>query len=498
MPAATRPPPKILFRADGNAHNGSGHLRRCLTLAAALRDRGSICSFICRAAPFNFNHLVIDAGFPLLELPGTETFDQQVDIAQVLALVQGEALFDVIVVDHYEISDCWESVARHIGHRIVAIDDLFDRTHDCDVLIDVAPGDATRYADRVPDDCVTLLGPRYAMLRAEFRQFRAAQPRSTCAIARVMISFGGVDAENLTGIAVKAIRNVLPDAAIDAVFTTVSAHRSALEQLAAKDPRLSVHVDADNMAELMQSSDIAIGAGGSTSWERACVGLPSVVIKTAENQGQTVNALVDMGCAIAVSRGPRFSQELGDIVTVLSATPALRRMMSRSGLSVVDGRGVDRVANAILPPMLVLRVAEENDARTIWQWRNAPQVRATAMNAAEIPWDGHLQWFTERIANPKNVILIGEQDGTGIGVVRFDLDNECAYVSIFLAPDTAGQGFGRALLRAGELWMTKHHPEIQRFQATVRPENIESIALFRGENYSARAISFERDLTRES
>ena len=480
----------ILFRADGDTAIGSGHLRRCLALADRLRQWGYECLFACRAPAQSFNGLVREAGFGLVELSGP--FDPARDAAETIAAIESRAPFAAVVVDHYRLDAAWERKARAIAPRIAVIDDLADRLHDCDLLIDVAPGNAARYDALVPADCRKLLGPRYALLRPEFARLRNDAHERRGNVDRILISFGGVDADNLTGDAVTAIRAALPDVAIDVVLTSLSPHREALQRRADADARLSLHIDAANMAELMASADLAIGAGGSTSWERACLGLPSIVAVIAENQRATARALEDYGCAVALAVDPGFAAELQRVVAWLSARPALLRLMSAAGAAAVDGRGVARVAAAIAPPEVTVRPVAADEARKVWEWRNAPEIRATAVDSAEIPWEDHSAWFARRIADPQTVMLIGTMQGSEAGFLRFDLAGDMATVSIFLAPGQAGRGAGHALLQAGEQWLIARHPGIRRFHADVRPENGASIALFRGADYSPRLSSFER------
>lgn len=490
MTDGSRATASILFRADGDAAIGSGHLRRCLALADRLREWGYECLFVCRASAQSFNGLVRIAGFGLIELPGP--FDAARDAEEMIAALAGHGRFTALVVDHYRIDAAWEHRTRAIASRIAVIDDLADRRHNCDLLLDVAPGDAARYDALVPADCRKLLGPHYALLRPEFARRRSEGLARSRTVVRMLVSFGGVDTDNLTGDAVAAIRAVLPDVAIDAVLTSLSPHRDRLQRQADEDAKLSLHIDATNMSELMAAADLAIGAGGSTSWERACLGLPSIVAVIAENQRETARALEDYGCAVALPVGPDFGIELQRLVTWLSSCPALLRLMSGAGAAVVDGRGVARVAAAIAPPEVAVRPVEADEARKVWEWRNASEIRATAVDPAEIPWDDHSAWFARRIADPQTLMLIGAARGREIGFVRFDLAGETATVSIFLAPGHAGRAMGRALLQAGERWVVARHPAVERFHADVRPENGTSIALFRGAGYCPRLLSFER------
>ena len=484
-------PGLILIRADGDAVIGSGHLRRCLAVADRLRADGYECLFVCRGGRETFNGLVREAGFEVVELDG-DAWGPRQDAERTLDAVSGRRAPVAAVVDHYGLGADWEGRIRAIAPRIIVIDDLADRPHDCDVLVDVAPGDPARYDGLAPPGCLRLLGPSYALLRPEFADRAPQAHERPGAVDRVLVSFGGVDTDNLTGRAIAAIREVRPDVSIDAVLTRLSPHLDALRGMARRDARLTLHIDAANMAELMATADLAVGAGGSTSWERACLGLPSIVAVIAENQAATTRALEAEGCAVAVSAGPDFEAGLQGCVQWLSAQPGILRLMSGAGTRLVDGRGASRVAGAIASPAMTVRPATEDDAGTVWTWRNAPEIRATATNPAEIDWEDHHAWFSRQVEAPGTAMLIGMIAGAGVGVVRFDLDGDVATVSIFLAPGLQGGGRGRALLQAGERWVGEHHPAIRRFRADVRAENAASVALFQGAGYSPRLLSFER------
>lgn len=483
---------RILFRADGDDRIGSGHLRRCISLATRLREWGADCRFACRQAEKSFNVLVSDAGFPLVELPATARVKQAVDAEQTIAATSSLGAFDAVVVDHYELGQSWERALRSIAARMVAIDDLADRLHDCDLLIDPAPGDSHRYVSLVPTHCTTLLGPDYAMLRQEFRLGRQRRSDRFDEIKRVLVSFGGVDPDNLTGSAVAAARRALPHAQLDVVATHLFCHLPVLSSIVQQYARVKLHVDAGNMAELMQVADIAIGAGGTTSWERACLGLPSLVVVAAANQQATADALTRLGCALPVPAGPRLENELATALQALSSSSALLRLMSVAAQQAVDGRGIDRVARAIMPTAVEMRPARDSDARLVWQWRNSPEIRATSADSSEILWDDHRAWFARKLDDPQTLMLLAEHAGEAVGFVRFDLVQDRAMVSIFLAPGFAGRGFGLAALQGGESWLRAHNPEIRAFYADVRPENHASIALFESAGYGRRLLHFER------
>lgn len=478
---------RIVFRVDASAAIGLGHLRRCLTLAELFRERGHEVLFVCRALADNLNDDVRSAGFALAELGSDD------DAAETLAVL-GHAPVAAIVVDHYGLDAEWERAMRPLGARMIAIDDLADRPHDIDVLIDVTPGEdhARAYDGLLPEGCLRLTGPGFAMLRPEFR---AAPPLRDGTIGRVLVSFGAVDAEDRCGAAYEAVRAALgADVEIDVVLSRIAPHREALEQRAAADAGLKVHVDTPAMAELMRAADVAIGAGGTTSWERARLGLPTLVAAIAANQRESVAALEALGCAIRIDAGAQFAGEIGQALGFLRDRPAIVRLIGEAAARLVDGRGAERVAQAIAPSTPKLRRAEAGDARDLWEWRNAEPVRLASKNKDPIPWEAHEAWFAERLGDPKSAMLIGEERGRPVGVIRFEIDGASAEVSVYLAPGRSGRGHGPALLRAGEDWLRRERPEVERIVAEILPGNRASVAAFEGADYEPRMLKYERKL----
>lgn len=485
------PSKRILFRADGDVVIASGHLRRCLTLADQLRVWGYECLFACRASSTSFNYLIRQQDFPIVEL-ADGNWNPAEDAAALIAAFEEDEHFKAVVVDHYGLDAEWERRIRAIASRVVVIDDLAHRRHDCDLLVDAAPGDIARYDGYLPSYCSKLLGPNYALLRPEFARLRGALPLRSGVVSRIFISFGGVDSQNLTGKTIAAIRSLCPLIGIDAVLTSLSPHCDLLRSYAQDDAHLSLHIDTPDIANLMAQADLAIGAGGSTSWERACLGLPSIIAVIADNQRATALSLEEYGCAIAVPAGPNFEAELRNLIEWLLPRPVLLRLMSAAGKALGDGRGATRVAQAIVQRTIVVRPVCAHDAKKVWEWRNAPEVRATAIDPSEISWENHRVWFTGRLTDPKTVMLIGVEQDDEVGFIRFDLDRDIATISIFLAPGYEGHGIGGALLRAGEQWVSAHHANICRFHADVRHGNGASVALFRRAGYRPTLSSFER------
>ena len=342
--------PRILFLADAGPDVGGGHVMRCLTLARALVERGATCAFVesRSAAP-----ILRRFGWPaqtLLAMTGAEDLDGLIAYAQAFA-----DLFeaDAVVVDHYGAGASEEWRLRPGKRRVVVIDDLADRAHDCTLLID--PGYGRRpdaYAGLAPSFAKVLAGPDYALVRPEFAQ---ARPRALSRrarhdpVRRVLVSFGLTDVGAVTGRVVEALAGRLGDERLDAVLGPGAPSLEALDGLARRDRRVRLHVDVQDMVTLTADTDIAVGAGGSSVWERACLGLPTITVVLADNQAAMARRLAQAGAAIALDvRDPDFEAQLAAAWTRLIDDRQLRWDLSQRSSELCDGRGAERVAEAVL------------------------------------------------------------------------------------------------------------------------------------------------------
>jgi UDP-2,4-diacetamido-2,4,6-trideoxy-beta-L-altropyranose hydrolase len=264
-----------------------------------------------------------------------------------------------LVVDHYALEAGWERASRTCASRLLVIDDLADRAHDCDVLIDQNVGrKALDYTGQVPHDCDVLAGPAFALLRAQFVKERAAslQRRRAATLKRLLISMGGMDTSDVTSAVLGGLNiceGLAPSLEIVIAMGSHSPALAKVQQTARALPWCTkVLVDVDDMASLMRDSDLAIGAAGSTALERCCVGLPSIVVALAPNQERILQSLQDAGAVIAVNppSGPdgdgSFKAALAQAVAVTRTPWQLRELSDRSA-ALVDGLGTERVADAM-------------------------------------------------------------------------------------------------------------------------------------------------------
>lgn len=359
-------PDSVIFRADASLTMGAGHVMRCLTLADGLKARGPECVFICREHPGNLLDMIRARGFAAHALPMGGEGDsvegspahaawlgatREADAEQCLALLDGRAI-DWLVVDHYALDARWERRLRPACRKLMVIDDLADRPHDCDLLLDQNLGRRPEdYADRVPGHCRILAGPVYALLRPEFaalREYSLAR-RAAPRLERLLISLGGVDKDNVTGRVLEALKDcVLTDGLrITVVMGARAPWIEEVRSLARGMPwATEVRVDVNDMAGLMADSDLAIGAAGGTAWERACLGLPCLLLVLADNQRPGAEALGVAGGVIPLDGGPALAGELR-LALERFLDPARLRDMGIAISRVADGLGVGRVVRAM-------------------------------------------------------------------------------------------------------------------------------------------------------
>jgi UDP-2,4-diacetamido-2,4,6-trideoxy-beta-L-altropyranose hydrolase len=344
------PARRILFFADAGPEVGGGHVMRCLTLARALTARGAECAFVesRSAAP-----ILRRFGWPaqtLLAMVGAGDLPVLVTFAREFA-ERFEA--DAVVFDHYGAGAGEENALREGGRRIVVIDDLADRAHASDLLLD--PGYGRRpeaYQGLVPEGSILLTGPAYALVRPEFAAARAralSRRAKHEPVRRALVSLGLTDVGGVTQRVVDALVPHLGDTRLDIVLGDTAPSLRALARLAETDRRLHLWVDSTEMASLMADADIAIGAGGSSVWERAVVGLPAATLTLAPNQRPMIEQLAAAGLTLAVDAADSaFAATLVDAWRRLVADRELRWRLAEATADLCDGQGAARVAEAVL------------------------------------------------------------------------------------------------------------------------------------------------------
>ncbi|EMM0834336.1 UDP-2,4-diacetamido-2,4,6-trideoxy-beta-L-altropyranose hydrolase [Enterobacter ludwigii] len=358
---------KIAFRVDASLSIGSGHVVRCLTLADALRKKGAHCVFITKAHPGNLIELIKSRSFDVFIIPtGPDSGEEYIqnekfwlggtqrdDAIKSIDLCKSNNFTpDAMITDHYSLDDSWEKIFQsHFPEaKIIVIDDLCNRKHECYLLIDsTLERQSVEYKPFVSSECILLMGTDYALLREDFAQLRslAYEKRKNIASPRkVLITMGGVDINNITGALLKKISNNI-DTQIDLITVVLGVscpHKDEIIRIA-KECKFNVEVliNINNMPQVMLENDIAIGALGSTTWERAVLGLPTINLAIAENQLVIVEKLIDKG--FIVFNDTDFSEE--DLSCAWHKLQDEYQELVARSFALCDGAGLQRVVTSL-------------------------------------------------------------------------------------------------------------------------------------------------------
>jgi UDP-2,4-diacetamido-2,4,6-trideoxy-beta-L-altropyranose hydrolase len=500
---------KIAFRCDASIQIGSGHFMRCLTLADTLKKQGALIRFVSRNLPDCLRDMLVAKGmeFAALKSERSETCagdlrhshwlgtSQLQDVKSTIQALTDQT-WDWLVVDHYALDARWESGMRIQAKHIMVIDDIADRQHDCDVLLDqnFYEDMQARYTGKVPVDCRLLLGPRYALLRDEFWQLREHIKPRTGPVKRIMVFFGGVDADNYTGLAIKALSGLgIKGIHVDIVIGAVHPERIQIEKDCAIQG-YACHVQTTHMAELMAAADLAIGAGGSACWERCCLGLPALSICVADNQCKQISNAANAGLLYAPSCDGDMVELIWHHTKALFENSSLLNLISVSALNTVDGKGVFRVAGILDMKCIEMKLATEDDSQKLFEWRNHPSIRSVSRNNDLIAWNVHCSWFASILSDKDRTLLVGYLENKPVGVVRFDKDGDVVEVSIYLVPEGGYTRQGRNLLLSAERWLQANRLGIKRIRATVLNENSASHRLFSGADYQLEMVTYMKEV----
>ncbi|MCB1756103.1 MAG: UDP-2,4-diacetamido-2,4,6-trideoxy-beta-L-altropyranose hydrolase, partial [Gammaproteobacteria bacterium] len=348
---------KIVFRVDASLQAGHGHVMRCLTLAAGLREQGAECTFICRAHTGHLAELIGHRGFRvhLLPLPKSTSLDTatyadwigdswQNDAAQTVSLLENQVI-DWLVVDHYGLDARWDSALAKHAERILVIDDLANRPHACQLLLHQTFGRTPAdYRGLVKEDCHLLCGSEFALLHRDFKALRASSlvRRQANPFENLLIFMGGSDPDNFSLQILQQLETI-PRFHSDKILLILgggSVWKDTIEDYLDNSAlNVELRCNVDNMAQLISEADCAIGASGGSTWERACLGLPMIQLRIAPNQTTIARQLNDNGSIVGIDT----PEQLAD---ALDNASKARRKLSLLSASLTDGAGADRVIDA--------------------------------------------------------------------------------------------------------------------------------------------------------
>lgn len=493
---------RIIIRADASVNIGSGHIMRCLTLADEFVRNQFEVVFICREEPGNLiEYLSKKRNFPVETIPYTEPIPcgnltsgsrkfssefQIEDAESVIGIIRNlESEVDLVLVDHYALDHLWESKLRPAVGNIMVIDDLANRKHDCDLLLDQNISEhPEEYRSLIPKYATMLLGPRYSLLRDQFRELRENVKQDVPKPETILVFFGGADRTNQTEKALRAITE-LADTSLttNAIIGENNQNRQTLAQLVTDSPNVYLYVQVDNMAKFMLNADLSIGACGTAIWERCCLGLPSIVLTTAENQKKVAQTLAKGDYIEYLGNHEEVSlSDIKDAIINFGKENRSQVMRERC-MELVDAKGVERVMivlhELLQSTALITREVTENDLMTLFRWANEKAVRENSYSTAPISLTEHTSWFHKKLADSQAYMYILEYQGIPVGQIRFDVKDDIADIDYSIDIRYRNLGLGTAILNLGIKTLTADNADHTIVQGKVKSHNTASIDAFK-------------------
>lgn len=491
----------IVFRTDASLKIGSGHVMRCISLAYELQKKGAIVKFVTRNFFGNLDDLIVKKGFEVLSLSAKSIkysgnsnekyanwlgVSQDQDALETINAIR-KVYADWIIVDHYAIDREWEEKLSPYSKKIMVIDDLSNRQHHCDVLLDQNYiNDISRYDNLVPKDATKFLGPRYALLRKEFREENQKKPINIYSVNSIFIFFGASDLHNLTSLSIKALtQKGLENLSVIVLVGSANSHLTEIKKLVKERPNTELHIQVENVAKLMRLCDLAIGAGGSTTWERMAIGLPSIVVTVADNQVpfskelDNDNYLKYLGAHSQVTQNDIYKS----LLQTLNSLTELHEQ-SINGQILVNGKGVRIVSDFLIfgdqKLSFTFRKACFSDCQIYWAWANETLTRKNAFNQDRIEWLNHNNWFREKLSDPSALLLIFESNYGLIGQVRFENEDSEFNIDYSIDKQFRGYGLGKVVLTKSIEYLCNNQPKkFINLVANVKKNNKASISIFK-------------------
>jgi len=474
----------LLIRADASVAMGTGHVMRMIALAQAWRASGGEVIFLCSDITPSLEQRIREENLQLEKI--SATLGSADDLEATTDAVSGNAMGDrslAVALDGYQFGADFQLRLKESGCQLLVVDDYGHAgAYHADIVLNQnISARKELYAQR--DESTELaLGPRFALLRREFVDhcgWVRAIPKQA---KKLLVTLGGADADNVTKRVIDALAGsgLEVRVAVGGTNPHLSSLRRAAEATTMGGTRVELIVNASDMLVLMQWADMAVAAGGSTSWELAFTGLPSLFIILAENQEENSRELERQGFGLCFGRHADFDADaFRAAIDRLAGDSALRTEFAARGRDMVDGLGAHRVALRLKGQAdLELHPVTEADCELLWEWANDPTTRANSFDSAPIPLEKHKGWCRAKLQDPKCSFWIAANAEFGkIGVVRFDRHDSEATISVALAPHARDRGYGKKLIRSAcdRIFALS---EVELVRAFIKPANKASVCAF--------------------
>jgi len=481
----------LFIRVDASTSIGTGHVMRCIALAQAWQKRGDDVIFLSHCESEALHQRIIDEGFTFIpiEMP----HPNQNDLKKTLSILSNttkqinrpnktnatDTLW--LVLDGYHFTPDYQKAINENGYKLMIIDDMAHLDHyHADILLNQnIHASSLRYTcDR---DTEKLLGCEYVLLRKEFLKYKNWKREIPDKAKKILVTMGGSDPDNVTLKVIRALNSLNdPDIEVKVVAGPANSNVNSLEKELHLSPLISYLLpSARDMPELMAWADIAISAGGSTCWEIAFMGLPSLIITAADNQAGIAKGLgnacacIDLGWHKNISV-EQYSRAFKEVLQDRS----MRSNLSKKGKRLVKGKGVIEIIKAMLVGQINFCRAQETDCKLLWNWASDPGTRAVSFSSAPISWEDHVRWFNSKLHNENcRMYVVTMNDGTPLGQIRYDIEQENAVISISIDSKFRNKGYGFILIRKTSQRLF-NESNVGRVHAYVKQDNDSSASVF--------------------
>ncbi|WP_159460634.1 UDP-2,4-diacetamido-2,4,6-trideoxy-beta-L-altropyranose hydrolase [Calothrix rhizosoleniae] len=471
---------QILIRADASTEIGTGHVMRCLALAQAWQDAGGKVIFVMAIkAPLleaKFKSEGMETAYITAQLGSAEDARETVKLTRKFNA-------NWVVVDGYNFGGEYQQIIKDDGLRLLIIDDYGHAEHYyADIVLNQnISADEGLYVNREPYTQL-LLGVKYTLLRREFWQWCGWKRQTPTVARKILVTLGGSDAENVTLKVIQALQLVeLDDLEAVVVVGGSNPHYEQLKSVCL-DAKFPIHLkrNVTNMPELMAWADMAIAAGGSTNWELAFMGLPTIILVLADNQRAIAEKLGETKATVNLGWHENISAtQIASMVAQLVINTDTRTEIVKSSQKLIDGEGCKQVLRYLEAKLLKLRSVSPEDCRLLWEWSNELEVRAASFFTGLIPWQEHVQWFKSKLNASDCIFYIAvDRNDAPVGQVRYDIkNNEEAVISISIDKRFRYQGYGNYLINLGceQIFSDSN---LFRINAYIKPNNKSSINTF--------------------
>lgn len=437
----------LIIRADASPKIGTGHIMRCIALGQAWQNKGGEVTFVSHCESEALKNRIVEEGFVFAGVPAPHP--DPTDIEHTLKVLADSGNEAWLVLDGYHFDPAYQKCIRDAGYRLLVID---DRNHlpfyHADILLNqniYAPD--LKY--KCNKDTIQLLGSKYVLLRREFLDYGPKMKKIRAKAKKILVTMGGADPKNLTLKVIQAIKYLNDSELRVKVVVGPANEKSRSIKMELDDAKFEFKVLSDffDMAQVMNWADVAISAAGSTCWELALLGTPSLFISMADNQRGNSKWFSRQGASICIDSFNLSTWKLKDKISELIYDYENRKKINKFFRSIVDGNGQKRILEVIklksatnFDVVKYMRLANYSDTAPLWVIANEEGVRQNSLNREPITWNTHVKWFRNKIESPSVIFWVVELGGVLGGQVRYEkIDSTTAELHFSVLPSFRGK-----------------------------------------------------------